>query len=245
MKIIQLLILSFMLVVMEGVSESPQISVLAGPKTVKEQIKLGYDVNAQDDFGHTPLMEAAYWNEIEVTRLLLEAGADVNIQDKYGSTALIEAAGYGRLEIVKRLLIAGANINVLDNLKFNPLHSAAVNGHIEVVEYLIKKGIDINNIDIRGQSVLHSVRNSYRPIPNHKIVAEIIVRNGAVDVWSERGKKMTTEELLNVLRRGGPSVNAGKSNSTNANCLEKLAFKPTIRSDSASCTKENLDNPTR
>lgn len=104
MKTVQLLVLSFLLTVVDGVAESTYISVSVGPKTVKEQIKLGDDLNAKNEFGDTPLMVAAFWNEIEVTWLLIEAGADVNFQNENGNTALSDAAAYVRLEIVNQLV---------------------------------------------------------------------------------------------------------------------------------------------
>ena len=68
----------------------------------------GADVNLQDNYGRTALMEPSGLGYIETVRLLLEAGADVNLQDNYGWTALYHASRTGRTEIVRLLRAAGA-----------------------------------------------------------------------------------------------------------------------------------------
>ena len=63
-------------------------------KSVKNYIDSGYDLNIQNDNGHTPLNRAVEYNNIEIVKLLLNAGADIDKQNNYGYTALIWAAYY-------------------------------------------------------------------------------------------------------------------------------------------------------
>lgn len=85
------------------------------------------DVNYQDEFGRTPLLQACRYNTIEVVRLLLEQKANINRQvDKVGEesslhvgdTALMWAAATGNVDIVSELLKYGADIN-LKNMEGN------------------------------------------------------------------------------------------------------------------------------
>lgn len=46
------------------------------------------NINAQDDEGFTPLMNACQNRHVEVVKILLEAGADISLKSKYGDTAL-------------------------------------------------------------------------------------------------------------------------------------------------------------
>lgn len=62
------------------------------------------NVNVQDTLGYTPIMLAAFYDDIEMLRNLVAKGADLNIQNIYGHTALALATYFGRLEIVKFLL---------------------------------------------------------------------------------------------------------------------------------------------
>merc|ERR1712142_694971 len=72
---------------------------------VKVLVHNGADVNAVDDRGYTPLMDAAWSSYPAVVKLLLEKNADVNAQDKDEHTALMI------------LLDARNNTNSLDTAK--------------------------------------------------------------------------------------------------------------------------------
>ena len=62
-------------------------------QSVQAAIKQGAEVNAQDNYGRTPLMHAATFSRNpEVITVLVKAGANVNARDNYGWTALMLAA---------------------------------------------------------------------------------------------------------------------------------------------------------
>jgi len=75
----------------------------------------GIDVDAQKKDGDTALRLAVMHNQLESTRLLLEAGANPNIQNGDGNTALIRAAAQGYTEITRLLLEHGANPHIRNN----------------------------------------------------------------------------------------------------------------------------------
>ena len=59
-------------------------------KLIKELIKFGADVNAQDEDGESPLMYAASYGMKDASsksKLLLSLGADKSLKDKIGKTA--------------------------------------------------------------------------------------------------------------------------------------------------------------
>lgn len=58
-------------------------------------------VNAKDEFGRTPLMNAATAGGLEQAGWLLNMGADVNAKGHNGRTALLEAAWAGHRNTVK------------------------------------------------------------------------------------------------------------------------------------------------
>ena len=72
----------------------------------------GVAVNATDENGRTPLIEAVFGSHIATVEELLKRGADVNVQDADGWTALMEAASKGRTDVVRILLAHGADARI-------------------------------------------------------------------------------------------------------------------------------------
>lgn len=69
------------------------------------------DVNGIDEYGFTPLIEAAIADSTSITKLLLNHRADPNLQDMTGGTALHWAAENNNMELTTLLLQHGANPN--------------------------------------------------------------------------------------------------------------------------------------
>ena len=77
----------------EGVTALMWASAFNGPEVVRALIEAGADVNAKNEFGGTPLMDAARNVNAEVLNVLIQAGADAKAKDKNGKTALDYAKG--------------------------------------------------------------------------------------------------------------------------------------------------------
>jgi hypothetical protein len=69
------------------------------------------DLNQFDEYGFTPLIEAAIANNVEIAEMLIQYGADVNLQDTTGGTALHWAAENNNLQLCQLLLEHRANPN--------------------------------------------------------------------------------------------------------------------------------------
>ncbi|MCK9543013.1 MAG: ankyrin repeat domain-containing protein [Novosphingobium sp.] len=86
------------------------------------------DINKQDEFGNTALIEAIMINAIDMVKSLLSTpGINIDLQDNYGNTALMIAVQMGSKEIVQLLLDANANINIKDKRKNTALLLAKIN----------------------------------------------------------------------------------------------------------------------
>ena len=104
----------------------------------------GYeDDNALRIWGDVPLLDAIYWSDPEIVRLLVEAGADVNAAEgSGGNTPLHEAVAQGNGEIVKILVAAGADVNAEGFMGHTPLTLAAEEGAKEIMRILLRPGLD-------------------------------------------------------------------------------------------------------
>ena len=69
----------------------------------------GVDVNATDETGSTPLLEAARYGHDDICHLLIAAGANLKAKDRNGKTALQLAIQGDHDEVVRVLKQAGAN----------------------------------------------------------------------------------------------------------------------------------------
>ena len=69
----------------------------------------GIDVNATDETGSTPLLEAARYGHDDICRILIAAGANLKSKDRDGKTALQLAIQGNHDDVVRVLKQAGAN----------------------------------------------------------------------------------------------------------------------------------------
>lgn len=80
-------------------------------ESVARLIHSGVDVNEIDDYGFTPLIEAAIVNSAEITKLLLQSGAEIDAPDTTGRTALHWAVDNHNLALCQLLLESKADPN--------------------------------------------------------------------------------------------------------------------------------------
>src|SRR5205807_5389566 len=92
---------------------------------VLDLLKQGAAINAQDEYGRTPVMIAAYNHDRKLVPALIQAGADVNIRDNRLETPLMHASREGWLELVKLALDAGADVTLINRFGGVPIIPAS------------------------------------------------------------------------------------------------------------------------
>ncbi|CAF1036378.1 unnamed protein product [Adineta steineri] len=123
---------------------------------IKCWLREGADIDAQDAYGYTPLMNAAMLGRLDVVKALIEAGADIQKPGQFGYTALHAAAQSGHLDVVQALVKYGASVNCKNQDGDIPLILAVRGTHAEIIDYLLKSGSDIHQNGWLGQSAVHT-----------------------------------------------------------------------------------------
>lgn len=112
-------------------------------------IRTGYNIDAVDSYGHTPLYTAITAGNYEVCEVLLNLGANVNHQDFNLNTPLHKAVAENNIDIIKLLLSYDADVNKINKYSETPLKLASDEEHInnrpmsirlELLKFLIDNG---------------------------------------------------------------------------------------------------------
>jgi ankyrin repeat protein len=119
----------------------------------------GFDRYLRDEYGNTPLHDAARRGLVEVAELLLdEGGYNVNVENRMGDRPLHMSAASGHLGMTKVLLLDhGAYIDPHTSWGMSPLFwsaSGSSHNHVQVARFLIQQGADVNAKTTANHTVL-------------------------------------------------------------------------------------------
>lgn len=134
---------------------------------IRELLTLNLPIDGLNQFGRSPLLEAARASSFEALCELLAQKASVNLTDTQGYTALHFAASTGNLNAVKELLKYGAQLDVTNNNGDTPL--ALASGYNDsgipkldsndeqysCLHELIKQGASVSIANNKGMTPLH------------------------------------------------------------------------------------------
>ena len=153
--------------------------------------KGGGGIDAVNDHGHTALENAAWSNQVEVMKCLLEAKASFRDSLKLAIQA-------GHIDAVEVLVEQGADVNESDKDGQTSLALATVYNHFDIVQWLIQNGADVNE---RNEITKYF---RYEP-PTHTALTygdwntvQLLVQNGADVNESDRSGKT----LLHIAAEG-------------------------------------------
>jgi ankyrin repeat protein len=125
---------------------------------------LGPPPGFEPEKGVTALMVAAYSNDAEAARLLLDRGADVNAKSSDGVTALLAGADRSGGALIKTLVEKGAEVNLVDPMGRTPLILMAACDYTEPETFrlLLDKGAGVN---VKGKDGLSAL--AWAPARRH------------------------------------------------------------------------------
>ena len=110
----------------------------------------GDDVNAKMTETWTPLLMAAYQDNVEMAEYLIDKGARIDDTGPGDITPLILAVINGYVEMAKMFVRKGANVNARGADGWTVLTAAAWRGSREICELLVRSGADPLSLDDAG-----------------------------------------------------------------------------------------------
>jgi len=124
--------------------------------TVQALLAKKVDVNEAQGDGTTALHWAAYREDVELARMLIQAGANVKATTRLGEyTPLFLASKNGSAPVVELLLKAGSDVNGANKAGTTPLMLAAASGRPDAVKVLLDRGANVSAADtMNGQTAL-------------------------------------------------------------------------------------------
>lgn len=111
--------------------------------SVQRYLQYGSNLNQFDEYGFTPLIEAAIADNREIAELLLQNGANANLQDATGGTPLHWAAENNNLDLCQLLFKYRADPNACNFAGQPVLVMPVLRRDIALKNLLVKNGADI------------------------------------------------------------------------------------------------------
>ncbi|RGP69077.1 hypothetical protein FLONG3_7930 [Fusarium longipes] len=163
---------------------------------MKELLRYGADIHAQDKRGETCLMEAAEVATSKEIEFLVKNGADVNARDHRGRTCAHRMCLRGLSlfsfdhHLLDILQVFKVDFNARDDRGDTPLHLLCGNFSATTqsfVQFLSQPGIDLNAQNHKGETPLHCASELSRY--HFYLVVEILIKFGAdVNVVNNKGQ---------------------------------------------------------
>lgn len=112
--------------------------------------KYKVDVNhlgkAGSDGDEPAINQAAFFDNVEGLKMLVNHGANINLSTSQGINAIQKAAQHNSLNAAKYLIEQKANLNGYNSTFFNAISYAALGYHLEMLDLLVKGGADVNEV---------------------------------------------------------------------------------------------------
>ena len=200
----------------------------ASLKSVEALVEGGADVNEADQYGRTPLSEAAGEEKadaVKVIKFLLDAGAKVDPGLRL--SPLICAARTGTVKSLQALLDAGADPNYLSPVFGTALHGAVMKKRADVVKLLIEAGVDPNTPtpnefgreSERGKTALQIAQdNKYKKVV--KVLDEVLGKPAAPS--KAPTVKESWKTLKKWLRKHDPEMHGSLAKAAKAKDFSRL-----------------------
>ena len=184
--------------------------------SVRAEVERGSPVLAADQFGETPLHDAAYYSrDVLIIDYLLDQGADPNVKNVLGATPVFTAATSNpNAQVLQTLVNRGGDVRKSTKGNIRPIHLAAkANPNPEIILVLVEAGAALESkVDNGWTPLFFAVTES----PNPEVARRLLDLGASVSARDhEVGTPLhaaaggaTLPEMVALLLDYGADVNA-------------------------------------
>lgn len=180
---------------------------------IKQLIKKGANVNAQDDFGNTPVHIATKNFQAENLALLVSYNPKLDTQNNNGNTPLMsffdlklkfgtinyaaQASKYTQImdtysNLIKKNTSKELGLNLVDNDGNNSLIGAVKLGSVDIIKSLVNKGVDINHKNNAGDTAL-LIASKSKKNTKQNMVSSLIRSNANILLDNNKGETILSK----------------------------------------------------
>lgn len=123
-------------------------------------LQYGADINLGWSQEGSPLIRAALYGNLSVTKKLIEKGANVNMMAGMWGPALHAAATIGHVDVAECLIKAGADVNLQCGRFKNALQAALSDPRTDISVLLLRSGADVDVKSSYGSTLVEALRNA-------------------------------------------------------------------------------------
>ncbi len=193
---------------------------------ISDLIVLGANLEWKDDYGYTPLIQAARFGEVGIIRTLIDKKVDLDAQNDNGWTALhmIASVHWGKEEAAKMLIAAGARKDIEDKWGRIPYDLAKTEEMRELLNPNLSESFESYDphelmVMFPNQKTELIIQEIKSDEPNLNLVSDLIVLGANPDGKDEYGSTLlqwtafhNNKEIAQMLIGAGADVDLQDDN---------------------------------
>ena len=213
-------------------------------QAVKTLLAQKVDVDGSQGDGTTALHWAAFRDDLEMAKMLIQAGANVRVTTREGDiTPLFMACTNGSAPMVELLIKAGGDVNGVKANGTTPLMVAAASGSADAVKVLLDHGANVNTKEtVHGQTAL-----MFASALNRDAVVRVLMAHKAdpnVATNTSKVVRVRFDQDGNIVedrpeaagrggRGGAPAADAGAGRGRRAGAAAEMSAEAQDKADEA------------
>lgn len=151
---------------------------------VKLLIEKGSDINKRTYAGdsrirETPLEIAAYKNNYEIAKLLLDSGANIEGSGQNFFWPLYSASKIGNIKLIQLFIKSGANLNRTGVDGYSAIHVAIEKKQIKAIKFLLENKFNPNLVGMHDNIPMGSTPLQFAKEKGNKEIINLLQSHGA------------------------------------------------------------------